>query len=250
LSSKIIKGVSASSVREIKVLHQRFFEETGLNSSVNHVNDDHAEMLVQARQQMEEELEQARLSFRNWCAEEREKIEQERQKAKEEGFKAGLLQGKEEGMEEMRLQYQDILEEAKQVLEQAYEEKQAIIQEAEPYIVELCTEIAKKVIKQELQSNPDAILSIIKQSLALSNERESIAISVSPADFSFVQNKRQQLLEMVEGQTEIKILPDHSVSEGGCIIRTSYGSIDARINVQLNEIQQALLQVVNQDEAG
>ncbi|WP_412176713.1 FliH/SctL family protein [Bacillus sp. T3] len=36
---------------------------------------------------------------------------------------------------------------------------------------------------------------------------------------------------------------DHSVSQQGCIIRTAYGSIDARIDTQIEEIKKAILEI-------
>jgi flagellar assembly protein FliH len=247
LSSKIIKAVSLNPITETKVLKQitKSYEEWNDTPSTEQETDESInDMLERARQQIAFEQEQARLSFQDWCSQEREKIEKEYSIAKEKGYESGLLEGKKEAIEQITLQYNEKIQEAANILEKAYQEKQSIINEAEPFIIELCMEIAKKVIQQELKTHPDVLITIIKNSLALSNERQSIIICVNPEDFSFVQHQRQQLLQMIEGQTELKILPDHSIQNGGCIIRTSYGSIDARIDVQLNEIQQALLQTM------
>ncbi|WHY88406.1 FliH/SctL family protein [Neobacillus novalis] len=160
---------------------------------------------------------------------------------KKRGYQEGYQNGFDEGKEHANLQYRELIEHASAILEQAFQEKQAVIQEAEPFVIALSVEIAKKVLQQELQLNQEALLPMIKQSLSSVYETTSLTISVAPSDFSLVQKQREQLLSVVNGKIEIKIVPDYSVQQGGCMIHTSSGSVDARIDVQLSEIKKALL---------
>jgi flagellar assembly protein FliH len=173
----------------------------------------------------------------------RSQLEEEKRRGYEEGYQLGI----EDGNQHAKEQYQIHLQKAAHILEQAYQEKAAIIQEADPFVIELTMEIAKKVIQQELKTDPDALLHIIKQTLSSVYETNSISIGVAPEDFSFVQKQREQLLAMDNGQVEIKVFPDYSIQQGGCIIRTSSGSVDARIDVQLSEIKKVLLAYQQED---
>lgn len=186
--------------------------------------------------------EQAVKELEEWRKQEEERFLLELEEQKRLGYEEGYQLGIQDGTEHAHQQYQSQLTKAATVLEQAYHEKAVIIQEAEPFVIELTTEIAKKVLKQELKSNPDSLILLIKEVLASVYETSSITIGVSPEDFAFVQKQREQLMAIDTGaHVEIKVLPDYSVEQGGCIIRTSSGSIDARIDVQLSEIKSVLL---------
>ncbi|MNI54060.1 flagellar assembly protein H [compost metagenome] len=53
---------------------------------------------------------------------------------------------------------------------------------------------------------------------------------------------------MIDSQAELQILPDPTVQDKGCVIRSSYGSVDARIDTQLVEIKKELLRITQQTE--
>jgi flagellar assembly protein FliH len=48
----------------------------------------------------------------------------------------------------------------------------------------------------------------------------------------------------MDSQAELQIVPDITVMDFGCVIRSSFGSIDARVDTQLSEIKKALQQIV------
>lgn len=197
--------------------------------------------------ELEQQKERAQQELNEWRTREEEsfclQLEEEKRRGYEEGYQLGIEDGNQLAKEQNQIQ----LQKAADILEQAYQEKAAIIQEADPFVIELTMEIAKKVIQQELKTHPDALLHIIKQTLSSVYETDSISIGVAPEDFSFVQKQREQLLAMNNGQVEIKVFPDYSIEQGGCIIRTSSGSVDARIDVQLSEIKKVLLAYQQED---
>ncbi|MFZ7944699.1 FliH/SctL family protein [Neobacillus sp. 19] len=196
-------------------------------------------------QQLEMELArqkaQIAAELAEWKSQEQEQFTHQLEEEKMRGYQEGYQSGFDEGKGHAELQYRELLEQAGTIVEHAYQEKQVVIQEAEPFVIELSLEIARKILQQELQQNQEALLPMIKQVLSSVYESSSLTINVSPVDFAFVQKQREQLLSVVDGKIEIKIVPDYSVKHGGCIIHTSSGSVDARIDVQLSEIKKALL---------
>jgi flagellar assembly protein FliH len=195
------------------------------------------EMLLEIEQQKE----CAQQELAEWRSREEEAFRLELEEKTRQGYEEGYQLGFQEGTQHAAEQCQIQLQKAADILALAYQEKTAIIQEADPFVIELTLEIAKKVLQQELKTHPDTLIHIIKQTLASVYETQSVSIGVAPEDFSFVQKQREQLLAMNNGQVEIKVFPDYSIEQGGCVIRTSSGSVDARIDVQLSEIKKVLL---------
>lgn len=141
--------------------------------------------------------------------------------------------------------------EAQAVLNEAYQAKDQIIQEAEPFLVELSSAIAEKIIDRQLTEDTDLMLDLIKKNLSRKREQGVITLCVAPSQFSFVQAAREELSFAIDSQAELKILPDASVKDRGCVIRSAYGSVDARIDTQLTEIKKELIRVaLDQEERG
>ncbi|WP_342429540.1 FliH/SctL family protein [Neobacillus sp. FSL H8-0543] len=244
MSSRLVKAFNVVAKNGQKVVGlpklEPMVEELLADQVVDQQKED---MLVE----IEQFKEQAQQEVTEWLKREKEslrlQLEDEKRRGYEEGYQLGVEDGRQHALEQVQFQ----VKKAADILELAYQEKAAIIQEADPFVIEMTVAIANKVLQQELKTDPDAILHIIKQRLAAVYETASISIGVAPEDFHFVQKQRQQLVAMDNGQVEIKVFPDYSIQQGGCIIRTSAGSVDARIDVQLTEIKKVLLAYQQED---
>lgn len=245
--------VSSRLVKAFNVVAKNGQKVVGVPTREQMLTEDISQLPIVNIQKEELELElaqqkeRAQQELNEWRTREEESFRSQLEEEKRRGYDEGYQLGIEDGIQHAKEQYQIHLQKAADILEQAYQEKAAIIQEADPFVIELTMEIAKKVIQQELKTHPDALLHIIKQTLSSVYETDSISIGVAPEDFSFVQKQREQLLAMDNGQVEIKVFPDYSIQQGGCMIRTSSGSVDARIDVQLSEIKNVLLAYQQED---
>jgi flagellar assembly protein FliH len=260
--SKVFKATHLSLIDEVKVVTQpripNNLKAEGINKADYQEADEgnrthQIDQLIQAAeaqaQSILERAEQkahslegaAKGKIDQWWEENQKKFKVLSLESKQLGFTEGLVEGKQEAKEQMEQEYQGKIEQLKQLLQLAFEQKEAIIGEAEPFLLELSTTIASQIVKQELESYPNKFVELIKQHIIRFKEKEYITICVHPDDFEFIQAQRAHLVGVVNGETEIKIIPDHSVSVKGCIIRTAYGSVDASIDTQIEEIKKVIL---------
>ncbi|WP_090816530.1 FliH/SctL family protein [Paenibacillus sp. yr247] len=206
------------------------------------------EQIHQALQDCAELREQTQAEINSWWetrrTEDEEHIALSRQSGYEEGYKQGIAQAE----EVLRQEYGEMLSEAQVILEQSYKLKQQIIQESEPFLIELSTSIAEKVIGRQLTLHPEWVIDLIRTVLSRRREKGIIALCVSPSQFAYIQDAREELLTSIDSQAELQIIPDSTVQDRGCVIRSSFGSIDARIDTQLKEIKSALQQLATQSE--
>lgn len=187
----------------------------------------------------------------SWWSERRARDEAIVEEARIAGFERGLADGMTQGMERARDEWSRRLAESKTLLESAYLMKEQIIQESEHFLVELSCAIAEKIIDRQLTVSPDMMIGQIRKSLSRRKEQGVIALCVSPQHLAFVQAAREELSLAIDSRAELQILPDASVKDHGCIIRSSFGSIDARIDTQLSEIKRELVHLALQhDEQG
>lgn len=202
----------------------------------------------QAAEEAERLKSEARREIDAWWQEARQQDEQHRQTIRDQAAAEGYQAGYADGEAEAKRQYEDIIRQAKEMLEQAYRIKDSIIQEAEPFLVELSTAIAAKIIKQQLTLTPEWMVAMVKDVLARKREKGVVTLCVSPQHFAYIQEARDELAGVLDSQAELQILPDTSVGDEGCVIRTQLGSVDARIDTQLSEIKNALLQLAVTNE--
>jgi flagellar assembly protein FliH len=200
-------------------------------------------IIINARQQAHSLEMAAEMKINQWWEENQKKFEEMTLEAQQHGYQEGFELGRKDSENELKQQYREKMEQIQALLQQAYIQKENIIAESEPFLLELSTVIASQIVKQELNDYPEKFVELIKQHILRVKEKESITVCVHPNDFDLIQAERSHLVAMVNGDTEIKIIPDHSVSPKGCIIRTAYGSVDARIDTQIEEIKKVILEV-------
>lgn len=207
-----------------------------------------AERIEEGRATADRQLAEAQETIEQWWEARRssdiEVVEEARQAGSEQGYREGY----EQAQADIEQQWQGIMAEARQMLEDAYKMRESIIQEAEPFVVDLSCAIAEKVIGKQLADMPELALELIRKSLSRRREQGVITLCVSPSQLAFVQAAREELALVIDSQAELRILPDASVKDRGCVIRSSFGSIDARIDTQLEEIKRELTQLALQGE--
>lgn len=159
--------------------------------------------------------------------------------AKQEAQKEGLLQGKEDGYREGLAQFTAMMDEVKNLFSQLVKERQRVFEEVEPELASLSLDIAKTVIGNEVRTNPDAVIGIVKKALSHMKSREEVVIKVNPEDLEHVKHNRDVFAAMVEGVQNMEIAADPRVGRGGCLIQTNLGSTDARIETQIGVIELA-----------
>jgi flagellar assembly protein FliH len=255
-SEKIALSVTAPALKTEQVQerlqeNQKIFLEAKKEAAaiIRDAEETAETLLAEAARQAELRRDQAEKEMAKWREERLQVIEemaqQRYEQARQEGYAAGYEAGKQAAMEEER----ERVERAGRLLEQAHSEKERIINEAEPFLVGLSTEIARKIIGRELAAAPEQVLAMVGEVLRRSRVHGEITVCVNHRFYDFVAENRAELLALLDGQAELSIIPDYSVQDEGCVIRTPLGSVDAKIDTQLKEIKQVLLEIARGSEA-
>ncbi|MCJ8010601.1 flagellar assembly protein FliH [Paenibacillus sp. KQZ6P-2] len=204
--------------------------------------------LRSASEEAERILAEANEQIDSWWQDRRLQDEHLIEALKSEGYDTGYREGSEKAISDLQDEISRMMDEAQTVLKQAYLMKEQIIQEAEPFLVELSCAIAEKVIDKQLTVESDYVIDLIKSNLSRKREQGVITLCVAAKHFAFVQAAREELAAAIDSQAELQILPDSTVHDRGCVIRSSFGSVDARIDTQLTEIKKELIRIALDDE--
>jgi flagellar assembly protein FliH len=110
----------------------------------------------------------------------------------------------------------------------------------ESEILGLVLDIARKVIKMEVEINREAAIAVVKNTLRRVSDATSLRIRVHADDLQTVRANREDLYTLVDSIRKVEIVEDRRVGQGGCIVETDSGTIDARIETQLDELRKLL----------
>ncbi len=113
----------------------------------------------------------------------------------------------------------------------------ALLRSAERDTVELVIEAARQVIGAAVERDPGLALATVRRALDRAGALNVVRVRLHPDDEARV---RVALAEEHGLGAPFAMLADGSVSVGGCIIDTEAGRIDARLDVQLDQIAQSL----------
>lgn len=163
------------------------------------------------------------------------KIMQE--KSKKEGYNEGYNAGYDLGRNEGYHVYTALIDEAKQLKQQIYQDKKNASKELETDLIHLVIESVKKVIQHELEENNELILNLISKAIDKCTFTESLIIRVSEENYDTVNSSINRIYMMTDGVDSIEIKCDKSLKQGSVIIDTLSGRIDASIETQIRQIE-------------
>jgi len=151
------------------------------------------------------------------------------------GFEAGDKAGRASADAEM----EDMLETMRGLIDVARTERAKLIENAEPEIVRLSTEIAERVLHEHIAIAPETVVAMTRQALQRLVARENVTVRVNPADVEMLRTHREALLDG-QGAESVRVVEDQRVDRGGVLIETESGTIDAKVSSQLREARRAL----------
>lgn len=209
--------------------------------------DDHIQQAVEHAKKLQADAAQ---EIERWWEERRADDARMQEEGRQAGFDAGYREGMAQAEEEIRQRYESMLQQASRMVEEAHRAKEQIIAESEPFLVELATAIARKIIGEQLAVDPEWTVQHVRRTLAKRRDKGQITLCVAPSQFAKIQDAREELTLSIDSQAELQIVPDATVDEGGCVLRTAFGSVDARLDTQLSEVKAALLDVASRSAEG
>ena len=170
-----------------------------------------------------------RIDDRNLVSRAQEESENIKKSAFEEGYRAGLEKCNAD------------LEKFRQSLNAFMTAKKDVFEYIAPDILEISVEIEKKIIKREVDADPQILIDTIVDILKTTSKNEpKIIIRVRPQAVQFIKDTIPNITYQYGIDSKISIVADPSVEEGGCIFQTNNGIVDASIDTQIEIIKKAL----------
>lgn len=152
-----------------------------------------------------------------------------KEEAKKEGYEEGLSSAKSD------------IEDLKSKFTEFFNYKTEVYEKVSDCIYEVSMEIARKIINKQVETDKEYIISMIKGVVEEIHKTENkITLKVMPKDVEIVRDKISEIFSGEYFEAKISVIPDNEIKEGGVIVETSNGLIDATLETQLSIIEKAL----------
>lgn len=200
----------------------------------------------------EKKLEALKMHSEKLLADTNKKIEQEQknwevekqaliEEAKEIGYQEGIELGKEKGLQ----LFEQKIVLASETIQLAEQQKQVLIDQSEPEILDLAVQIASKILHKHLVET-DVYLDIVQKALQEVRDQVRIKIYSNPEDFLLLEANQEKLSSLLDREAVLSIYPDTNLVPGDCLIETPFSKLDVSVDSQLKVVREQLLELLEE----
>jgi len=158
---------------------------------------------------------------------------------KKEAYDRGLSEGIRKGIDQEKKNLSQTLESVTKLINDLKILKDEFFENYEKEIIDLIFLIAKKVIHREVDINREIIVSVLRDTIKDVRDKEGIKIRLNPKDYHYIMETSPDFLSKFCDMKNT-LIEDEEIKQGGAMIETRSGGIDARLDRQLNKIKEML----------
>jgi len=153
-----------------------------------------------------------------------------------EGHTRGLAEGRHTGYETGLAEARDEAARLGSMLDHLHQPLAGIEEALESHLMHIAVELAERLLHRQLELEPAYVQTVVRNALdALGRTSAEIRMHVNPDDAALIE-----LVQGQPGQRGWSIVPDPSVSRGGCRAETDHGQVDATIETRIAELRREL----------
>jgi type III secretion protein L len=134
----------------------------------------------------------------------------------------------------------DVTAKASEEIARAKMQAGQVLAESEKDILELAFRIAAKIIGRDLEREPEVIAEICATAIENARAAKAMILRVNPKDGALLREKKPKLMEQIGRTLELAIRDDADIEQGGCVIQTEFGTIDAQLKTQFEMLRNVL----------
>lgn len=192
------------------------------------------EIIAAARARAEELIDEAVSGAERLIAE-------SRQAGYEDGRREGYAAGKSEAEAEVAA----LRSQAAELLRAAQAEREQQLLAVRDEIARLAVSVAEKILRRRLNEDPELVVAMVSEAISRARNGETLRVRANPRDLPLIEAREDALVASVAGLKNLELIEDPGIAPGGCVVETGHGYIDARIDHQLELVEDALRAAVN-----
>ena len=114
-----------------------------------------------------------------------------------------------------------------------------VLAQCEGAMVDLAFEVASRLVAG-IPISTELVQSVVREAVGELTDAGRITVHLHPEDLQLLQQANAPVLVEEIGGDRMQFESAPSVTRGGCVIRTRFGSMDARRETKLEQLRQAV----------
>jgi len=160
--------------------------------------------------------------------------------AAEQAAAAVHQQARQAGLAAARAEMSERLHTAQVVLEEVQAWRNGLLAESEAAVLDLVLRIARKMFSQGIDLDQTTLRQAFQRALTETRPLGNLRLHLHPGDAETLGPLWAPQQSTLQGQ-HLELVPDPAITRGGCCVEGQYGSVDARVETQLESISRTLL---------
>jgi flagellar biosynthesis/type III secretory pathway protein FliH len=154
-----------------------------------------------------------------------------------EAFATAYAQGEKAGLEAGTKRADAMLRRLSDTLNELEELRRSMIRQTEHQIVQLAIEMARRILRREVQTDNDLLCAMARVALDRLGDSAPATIRLNPEDYHTIVARQGGSW----AGNHVSVVADPAVGRGGCMVESSFGFVDASVEAQFRVLEQALL---------
>lgn len=157
----------------------------------------------------------------------------------DDGARSGFAQGETAGSEAAIQRLSQALDACRNLAAELEGLRRKTAAELETEIVQLTLAIARKILCREPLIAPETVAGVVRQALSRIEHGDRFTIRLHPEDLKVLAELSPPLTAGRPDADRTRFEADAAITRGGCLILTDSGEVDARLEHQLQVVEEA-----------
>lgn len=196
----------------------------------------------EARQEARRIVDEAEQRGRRRAAQlEREAIPRGHEQGRREAFEQAREEAGRVALQEARQNYTQLFQALTAGLEAFEQNKRRLLAIAESELLELAVAIGRRVCKYSVADSSSSARANAVALLELVKHENDVELHLNPADLQTLGAAANETLVAADRLGHVELVADPAVDRGGCVLNSRTGTIDAKLETQLDRVAAALM---------
>jgi len=203
-----------------------------LDSLWENGNTEYADAMTRLQQEQERVKKESEAILAQARAQEAE-IEKQ---AYDKGFAAGRKEALQLGRDELRtksIKIDELLKDISDTRRQLYDKYHRDV-------VTLMQAMLERILFHEVSVNPRVIKACLKATLGYVVENSTVTVHLHVNDLNRLKEAGLDDPELLTGFKQLELTEDPAISEGGCLLETGFGEVDATLESRRDKLSKAI----------
>lgn len=171
----------------------------------------------------------------------KEVLNELKSRSEAEGYQSGLKRGHEEALKRFQNQASESLAQLEDLVRSVENHRAGLLAAQERALIDLIFQIGSVIALKEISQDREYLKRLIAALAEKIGARENIHVILGLEDKALIEQVKSSWLDELSQLKHVSFEFSDRVTRGGCILETDWATVDGRVQIQMEQLQEALV---------